>query len=117
MYGLYLANAEGEEVTEGCRVSMPLSSVHVEMPEIYRTLVHISAALENHYKDMQVVEFTVQNMTLYLLETRSAPRSPRAAADPEDPQVVPSVLGKGYSLHPGAAQGTAVFGVAAAYSK
>jgi pyruvate,orthophosphate dikinase len=78
-YAEFLSNAQGEDVVAGLRTPMPIDALHQRMPEIYDQLLDIAGRLERHYKDMQDIEFTVQEGTLYLLQTRSGKRSAAAA--------------------------------------
>ena len=78
-YGEYLMNAQGEDVVAGIRTPKPLSSLESANPEIYRQLVGVKERLEEHYKDMQDMEFTIQEGRLFLLQTRNGKRTGRAA--------------------------------------
>jgi pyruvate,orthophosphate dikinase len=78
-YGDYLINAQGEDVVAGIRNPEPIARLQQEMPKVYEQLVGIRAALEKHYKEMQDIEFTVQEGTLYMLQTRSGKRTGTAA--------------------------------------
>ena len=78
-YGEYLMNAQGEDVVAGIRTPHPISHLEEEMPEVYAELVEIYKRLENHYKDMQDVEFTIQEGKLYMLQTRAGKRTATAA--------------------------------------
>ncbi|MDI9460303.1 MAG: pyruvate, phosphate dikinase [Bacillota bacterium] len=78
-YGEYLMNAQGEDVVAGIRTPNPISQLHEGMPEVYDELVRIYKLLENHYKDMQDVEFTIQEGKLYMLQTRTGKRTAMAA--------------------------------------
>jgi pyruvate,orthophosphate dikinase len=78
-YGEYLMNAQGEDVVAGIRTPHPISDLKEEMPEIYNQLVNIYLTLEKHYKDMQDIEFTIQEGKLYMLQTRSGKRTATAA--------------------------------------
>ncbi|MBL8866457.1 MAG: pyruvate, phosphate dikinase [Planctomycetia bacterium] len=78
-YGDYLINAQGEDVVAGIRTPEPISQLAQEMPKVYEQLVGIRAALEKHYKEMQDIEFTVQEGVLYMLQTRSGKRTGTAA--------------------------------------
>ncbi|MBX5475734.1 MAG: pyruvate, phosphate dikinase [Clostridia bacterium] len=79
LYGEYLPNAQGEDVVAGIRTPLPVSELRDRQPDTYRQLEETCALLERHYGDMQDIEFTVQEGKLYLLQTRSAKRAPRAA--------------------------------------
>lgn len=78
-YGEYLINAQGEDVVAGIRTPEPISRLQQEMPVVYEQLMGIRRALENHYKDMQDIEFTVQDGKLYMLQTRTGKRTGSAA--------------------------------------
>lgn len=74
-YGEYLPMSEGEEVVSGSRTPMQLGQLQHELPSIYSKLNIIEKKLEVHYKDMQDIEFTVENGQLYILQTRTAKRT------------------------------------------
>ncbi|MBT5874411.1 MAG: pyruvate, phosphate dikinase [Candidatus Latescibacteria bacterium] len=78
-YGEYLKNAQGEDVVAGTRTPQPISQLKEEMPEVYAQLGDIYIKLENHYKDMQDVEFTLQRDRLWMLQTRTGKRTGFAA--------------------------------------
>jgi len=78
-YGEYLMNAQGEDVVAGIRTPLPIRTLEEAKPEIYRELVDIYKKLEQHYKDMQDIEFTIQENKLYLLQTRVGKRTAQAA--------------------------------------
>jgi len=78
-YGEYLINAQGEDVVAGIRTPQHISKLKEEMPEIYEQLIGIRKKLEEHYKDMQDVEFTIQEGKLYMLQTRTGKRTTAAA--------------------------------------
>lgn len=78
-YGEYLMNAQGEDVVAGIRTPEKISKLESENKEVYSQLTAIRDRLENHYKDMQDMEFTVQQGTLYILQTRSGKRTGQAA--------------------------------------
>ncbi len=78
-YGEYLMNAQGEDVVAGIRTPQPISTLDKVMPECYRQLVAIRLQLERHYKDMQDIEFTIQEGKLYILQTRGGKRTAAAA--------------------------------------
>ncbi|MGQ0614749.1 MAG: pyruvate, phosphate dikinase [Planctomycetaceae bacterium] len=78
-YGEYLVNAQGEDVVAGIRTPEPISRLEGEMAECYRQLLAIKGTLESHYREMQDIEFTVQEGTLYMLQTRTGKRSAQAA--------------------------------------
>jgi len=78
-YGEFLVNAQGEDVVAGIRTPEPLDGLKAKWPEIYKQLFKIRAKLEHHYKDMQDIEFTIQEGKLYLLQTRNGKRTAHAA--------------------------------------
>jgi pyruvate,orthophosphate dikinase len=78
-YGDYLINAQGEDVVAGIRTPEPISQLGQEMPEVYKQLLGIREKLEQHYKEMQDIEFTVQDGKLYMLQTRTGKRTGTAA--------------------------------------
>ncbi len=78
-YGDYLINAQGEDVVAGIRTPEPISQLNDEMPVVYEQLMGIRKKLEAHYKEMQDIEFTVQDGTLYMLQTRSGKRTGTSA--------------------------------------
>ncbi len=78
-YGEFLMNAQGEDVVAGIRTPQKIEELEREMPEVYRELLHIQALLESHYRDMQDIEFTVQQGKLYLLQTRNGKRTSAAS--------------------------------------
>jgi pyruvate,orthophosphate dikinase len=78
-YGDYLVNAQGEDVVAGIRTPMPLREMAKTMPKVYGQLEKVRVKLEKHYRDMQDMEFTVENGTLYMLQTRTGKRTPAAA--------------------------------------
>jgi pyruvate,orthophosphate dikinase len=78
-FGEFLANAQGEDVVAGIRTPEPLAALEERTPRVYRELVKLKDKLERHYRDMQDIEFTVQEGKLYLLQTRSGKRTGGAA--------------------------------------
>jgi pyruvate,orthophosphate dikinase len=78
-YGEYLANAQGEDVVAGVRTPRPIDELEKEMPAAYRQLREITSRLERHYRDVQDFEFTIEDGTLYLLQTRNGKRTAQAA--------------------------------------
>jgi len=78
-YGEFLVNAQGEDVVAGIRTPEPLDGLKAKWPEIYKQLFKIRERLERHYKDMQDIEFTIQEGKLYLLQTRNGKRTAHAA--------------------------------------
>jgi pyruvate,orthophosphate dikinase len=79
VYGEFLTNAQGEDVVAGVRTPEPISSLQDVMPEVYGQLIELAGDLENHYSDMQDVEFTIENSRLFLLQTRNAKRTALSA--------------------------------------
>lgn len=79
LYGEYLINAQGEDVVAGIRTPQPISTLQAEMPEVYQQFVAVCKILENHYKDMQDIEFTIERGKLYILQTRTGKRTAAAA--------------------------------------
>ena len=78
-YGEFLINAQGEDVVAGIRTPKPISELEAIMPEVYKQLFDTTAMLEKHYKDVQDFEFTIQEGTLYMLQTRNGKRTGPAA--------------------------------------
>jgi len=78
-YGEYLMNAQGEDVVAGIRTPQPISTLKNVMPEAYEELLQIRKTLEDHYHDMQDIEFTIQDKHLYMLQTRTGKRTAAAA--------------------------------------
>ena len=79
LYGEFLMNAQGEDVVAGIRTPLPISELERVMPEVYNQFVEIANKLENHYKDMQDMEFTIERGKLYMLQTRNGKRTAQAA--------------------------------------
>jgi pyruvate,orthophosphate dikinase len=79
LYGEFLANAQGEDVVAGIRTPEPLEQMKSKQPEAFEQLLDTMRRLEGHYRDMQDIEFTVEDGRLYLLQTRSAKRTAAAA--------------------------------------
>ena len=77
-YGDYLSNAQGEDVVAGIRTPMHLTEMAKAMPKVYAQLEKVRVKLEKHYRDMQDMEFTVEDGTLYMLQTRTGKRTPAA---------------------------------------
>jgi pyruvate,orthophosphate dikinase len=78
-FGEYLANAQGEDVVAGIRTPKKISEMKNEFPEIYDELMETMANLEKHYRDMQDIEFTIEDRKLFILQTRNGKRTPSAA--------------------------------------
>ena len=79
IYGEYLINAQGEDVVAGIRTPQPITKLQEDMPECYEEFMAIAKRLEDHYRDMQDMEFTIQEGKLYFLQTRSGKRTAPAA--------------------------------------
>ena len=79
IYGEYLINAQGEDVVAGIRTPQPISKLEEDLPECYKQFMEIAHKLENHYRDMQDMEFTIQEGKLYFLQTRNGKRTAPAA--------------------------------------
>ena len=79
LYGEFLANAQGEDVVAGIRTPQPLEEMKARLPEAFEQLLETMRRLEEHYRDVQDIEFTVEEGRLYLLQTRSAKRTAPAA--------------------------------------
>lgn len=79
LYGEYLMNAQGEDVVAGIRTPLPISKLEKDSREVYTQFTSICDILENHYRDMQDIEFTIQNNRLYMLQTRTGKRTAQAA--------------------------------------
>jgi len=79
LYGEYLVNAQGEDVVAGIRTPQPVDEMRERLPEAFDQLLETMARLEQHYRDMQDIEFTIEEGTLYLLQTRAAKRTAAAA--------------------------------------
>ena len=81
IYGEYLINAQGEDVVAGVRTPQPISKLEEDMPEVYKEFMDIAHKLEEHYRDMQDMEFTIENKKLYFLQTRNGKRTAQAALE------------------------------------
>jgi pyruvate,orthophosphate dikinase len=79
LFGEYLINAQGEDVVAGTRTPLEIAHLEQDMPEVFKQFTEIATNLENHYKDMQDMEFTIENRKLYMLQTRSGKRTAAAA--------------------------------------
>ena len=79
LMGEFLTNAQGEDVVAGVRTPMPISKMADIFPEVYKQFQEVCKILENHYRDMQDMEFTVENEKLYMLQTRNGKRTAAAA--------------------------------------
>ncbi|MBE6038168.1 MAG: pyruvate, phosphate dikinase [Anaerofustis stercorihominis] len=79
VFGEYLINAQGEDVVAGIRTPAPIEKLKEDMPEVYDQFIKIADILENHYKDMQDIEFTIEEGKLYMLQTRNGKRTAAAS--------------------------------------
>lgn len=79
IFGEFLLNAQGEDVVAGIRTPKPISALETLMPDVYQEFLTLSHLLESHYKDMQDIEFTIENGQLYLLQTRTGKRTAKSA--------------------------------------
>ncbi|MBO7299615.1 MAG: pyruvate, phosphate dikinase [Kiritimatiellae bacterium] len=79
LMGEFLMNAQGEDVVAGVRTPMPIAKMEEVMPEVYAQFCDVCKTLEAHYRDMQDMEFTIENKHLYMLQTRNGKRTARAA--------------------------------------
>jgi pyruvate,orthophosphate dikinase len=79
LYGEFLVNAQGEDVVAGIRTPLPIAKMNEYMPDLYQQFVKLCALLENHYRDLQDIEFTVERGKLFLLQTRNGKRTAAAA--------------------------------------
>ena len=79
LMGEFLTNAQGEDVVAGVRTPMPIAMMEEKFPEAYAQFVEVCKTLENHYRDMQDMEFTVEHGKLYMLQTRNGKRTAQAA--------------------------------------
>ena len=79
IYGEYLINAQGEDVVAGVRTPQPITKLETDLPECYAQFMELANKLENHYRDMQDMEFTIQEGKLYFLQTRNGKRTAPAA--------------------------------------
>ena len=123
LMGEFLTNAQGEDVVAGVRTPMPIAQMEEKFPEAFEQFKQVCKTLEDHYRDMQDMEFTVENKKLYMLQTRNGKRTAEAVAmiDPRNldtllhPQFDAAALkaatpmGKALGASPGAACGKIVF--------
>ena len=79
IYGEYLINAQGEDVVAGIRTPQPITRLEQDLPECYQQFIEIANKLEQHYRDMQDMEFTIENGKLFFLQTRNGKRTAPAA--------------------------------------
>ncbi|OEF96367.1 pyruvate, phosphate dikinase [Desulfuribacillus alkaliarsenatis] len=98
LYGEYLINAQGEDVVAGIRTPQPIATLKQVMPDIYEEFQNICNRLESHYKDMQDIEFTIENGKLYILQTRNGKRTAHAAVKIAYDYVIEGILSKEEAL-------------------
>ena len=79
LFGEYLINAQGEDVVAGIRTPSPIATLEKDMPEVYKQFVEVADRLEKHYRDMQDMEFTIEDGKLFMLQTRNGKRTAAAA--------------------------------------
>ncbi len=79
VYGEYLLNAQGEDVVAGIRTPHPITTLEDSLPVVYKQFMEVTTTLENHYRDMQDIEFTIEQGKLFLLQTRTGKRTAQAA--------------------------------------
>ena len=79
LYGEYLINAQGEDVVAGVRTPNPIAQLENDMPEVYKEFTEIATKLENHYRDMRDMEYTIEEGKLYMLQTRNGKRTAASA--------------------------------------
>jgi pyruvate,orthophosphate dikinase len=94
LYGEYLLNAQGEDVVAGIRTPKPLVRLREELPEIFDQLQRFAYILEDHYRDVQDFEFTIQSRKLYMLQTRTAKRTAQAAIKIAHDMVKEGLIGR-----------------------
>lgn len=94
LFGEYLINAQGEDVVAGIRTPEEISHLKDTMPDVFEEFKDITHRLEDHYKDMQDIEFTIENKKLYMLQTRSGKRTAQAAINIAVDLVKDGVIGK-----------------------
>jgi pyruvate,orthophosphate dikinase len=97
-YGEYLVNAQGEDVVAGVRTPNPVSQLGKEMPESYQQLLKVRELLEKHFRDMQDLEFTIEDNRLYILQTRNGKRTGLAAIKIAVDMVKEKLIGKEEAL-------------------
>jgi pyruvate,orthophosphate dikinase len=94
LYGEFLANAQGEDVVAGIRTPQPIEAMRSSLPKAFDQLLETMRRLEEHYRDMQDIEFTVEDEQLYLLQTRSAKRTAAAALKAAVTMVEEGLIGR-----------------------
>lgn len=98
LYGEYLINAQGEDVVAGIRTPKTIDTLATEMPDVFEQFVSICKRLEDHYEDMQDIEFTVERGQLYILQTRNGKRTAGAAIRIAVEMVEEAIIGKSEAL-------------------
>jgi len=98
LYGEYLINAQGEDVVAGIRTPIPISDMKYRMTEVYDELLEYTQSLEKHYKNMQDIEFTVQQGKLFILQTRNGKRTGHAAVSIAVDMVKEGIISKQESI-------------------
>ena len=78
LFGEFLLNAQGEDVVAGIRTPEPIAALETALPQAYAAFQDYAKILENHYKDMQDIEFTIEKGKLYILQTRNGKRTAKA---------------------------------------
>ena len=99
IYGEYLLNAQGEDVVAGIRTPKKLPELKTDLPQAYEQFLRIAQRLERHYRDVQDLEFTIERGKLYMLQTRSAKRTARAAIKVAVDMVSEGLIDRGEALH------------------
>jgi pyruvate,orthophosphate dikinase len=94
LYGEFLANAQGEDVVAGIRTPQPIGEMRERLPQAFEQLLETMSRLEEHYRDMQDIEFTVEDGELYLLQTRSAKRTAAASVKAAVDMVDEGLIGR-----------------------
>src|SRR5690606_26562004 len=98
-FGEYLMNAQGEDVVAGIRNTSKILGMKDELPEVYAQFADITERLEQHYKDMQDVEFTIEHNKLWMLQTRNGKRSAKAAIKVAHDMVLEGLIDKKTALN------------------
>ncbi|BAS47043.1 pyruvate, phosphate dikinase [Staphylococcus schleiferi] len=99
LFGEYLLNAQGEDVVAGIRTPKDIATLQAQMPHVHQAFVEVSEQLEAHYKDMQDIEFTIENEKLYILQTRNGKRTAKAAIQIAVDLVDEGVITKEEAMH------------------
>src|SRR5205807_745469 len=94
LYGDYLVNAQGEDVVAGIRTTEPIAGLRNRLPDVYRQFEEYAQKLEQHYRDVQDLEFTIERGKLYMLQTRSAKRTGEAAVNIAVDMVQEGLIGR-----------------------